>query len=311
MENNNTIQLIRLFWKYKFIIVSVTILSIAASIVFSSPWFIEPKYKSETIIYPSNLIPYSSETPTEQMLQLFRSDEIREGVIKKHQLIQHYIIDTNKLHYQTNLIREFEDNVSVKKTRYESVEVEVYDKDPDMARDIIFSMIDLFNLKVRKLQREKTREVLNIWEGRLKQKRTELDSLKSFMNTIREKSNILKYDLQVKEATRGYVSGNSRKASELLDQLELYGGEVQVLEDHLEKTMEDYNSIKLDYEKTLSDLTKELTYTNIVTNPVSSDMKSYPIRWLIVFCSFFASVFFTFIVVIFVEKYRNFKGTII
>jgi len=48
--------------------------TVALSIFFSSELFIKPKYKSTAIVYPSNLIPYSTESPTEQMIQLFGSE---------------------------------------------------------------------------------------------------------------------------------------------------------------------------------------------------------------------------------------------
>ena len=78
-------------WKKHFII--VTILSIAASAIFSSSFFIAPIYKSFAIVYPSNIIPYSNESPTEQLVQLLEATDIRESVIQKFNLAAHYNID--------------------------------------------------------------------------------------------------------------------------------------------------------------------------------------------------------------------------
>ena len=307
-QTYNSIKLIQLIFKWKFHFLIVIILAVVLSIVFSGPYFIKPKYKSYTIIYPSNLIPYSSETPTEQMLQLFRSDEIRDGIIKKFNLIQHYHIDTTKPYYYTTVMNEYEDNVTIEKTRYESVLIEVMDVDPVIARDIISEMIDLFNKKVRDMQRAKTREVIKIWQKLLVEKEQQIDSLEKRQDEIRKNYNILDYVMQTKEATRGYVSGGgSSKAGEILTNLRDYGGEYGLLQENLEKSTDAYNDIKLEYEKSMSDLTKELTYTNIVSEPIPADKKSYPVRWLIVLLSGLSSLFLTLLVIIIIEKYREFR----
>ena len=49
-------------WKKHFMI--ITAVSIVLSIVFSSSFFIKPVYKSFALVYPSNIIPYSDESPS-------------------------------------------------------------------------------------------------------------------------------------------------------------------------------------------------------------------------------------------------------
>ena len=72
--------------KYKIPLIVIAVLSIILSAVFSSEYFIKPKFKSTAIVYPSNLVPYSTESPTEQMLQLFESDDIRDELIRDFDL---------------------------------------------------------------------------------------------------------------------------------------------------------------------------------------------------------------------------------
>ena len=114
-NNMYLINLFRKWWKHLLII---TLTTAILSVLFSSPLFIRPKYKSYSTIYPSNLINYSNETVTEQMLQVFKSDDIRDTVLKKLNLIKHYEIDTLKPHYKTNLHKEWDANVTIHKTEY-------------------------------------------------------------------------------------------------------------------------------------------------------------------------------------------------
>ncbi|MFM7079592.1 MAG: hypothetical protein ACKOYC_07345, partial [Bacteroidota bacterium] len=92
--------IIRKYAKQLSIVAGSTIL---LSIVFSSEFFIKPKFKSTAIVYPSNLIPYSTESPTEQMIQLFGSDEIRDEIIKDFDLFKHYEVDTTSKYPLTTL----------------------------------------------------------------------------------------------------------------------------------------------------------------------------------------------------------------
>jgi hypothetical protein len=54
--------------RYRKPLIIIGVVSALAGVVFSMPYFMPPRFKSNAIIYPSNLISYSSESPTEQML---------------------------------------------------------------------------------------------------------------------------------------------------------------------------------------------------------------------------------------------------
>src|SRR6187455_1432831 len=127
----NTADIIRSVIKWKKHMIVIGILSLVASVIFSGPYFIKPRFKSYAVVYPSNLISYSNESPTEQMLQLFQSSEIRRRIIEVFQLKKHYEIDTlNNAHQYTDVIKAYEENVSIKQTEYESVQITVMDEDP-------------------------------------------------------------------------------------------------------------------------------------------------------------------------------------
>src|SRR3954468_8271203 len=145
-------------WKKQFIIVTIATTLISA--LFSSKWFIKPKYKSFAIVYPANLNPYSSESKSEQMMQLFESADIQNSVIKKFDLAKHYDIDTTKAAGMSQLMNEYESNISVSRTDYESILIKVLDTDPKIACDMVKEIINSFNEKAKTLQREQSKELL-------------------------------------------------------------------------------------------------------------------------------------------------------
>lgn len=312
MENVfSNIGLFKLILKWKIHLIVLIILTISLSVLFSSPWFIKPKYKSTAVLYPSNLIPYSSETPTELMLQLFRSDDIRDSLIKEFNLASHYGIDTEDQYHYTKLIKEFEGNIEIKKTEYESVIIEVFDTDPQMACNIVKEMVALFNLKARTLQREKANEVLVISKRQLDQKKAELDTLQKQITELRVEYGILDYTVQTKEVMKAYYkvvrgsSGNLDAIGGAVENLKSKGGDFILLNDMFDAASGIYNKLKEEYENALRDVTKELTYTNYVSAPVPADKKSYPIRWLIVSVSTITTLFLALLIIILIENVRR------
>ncbi|MCX6290290.1 MAG: hypothetical protein NT126_00830 [Bacteroidetes bacterium] len=75
----NSAEIIKSVIRWKWHLLTVAFISLAASVIFSGPSFIKPKFKSFAILYPSNLVTYSTESSTEQMLQLLQSSDVREA----------------------------------------------------------------------------------------------------------------------------------------------------------------------------------------------------------------------------------------
>jgi hypothetical protein len=161
------------------------------------------------------------------------------------------------------------------------------------------------------LQQGKTREILAIEEVRLMLKKQEVDSLEKLANEYRDKYGILDYDEQVKEFSRGYANaltqGKTQAINEnkrMLDILAQKGGDYVEINERLLKARGNYHDYLLNIENYKKDLLKTWTYENIVTSPVPADKKSYPIRWLIVLASVSATLFFSFIVLLFLGTER-------
>ena len=240
------------------------------------------------------------------MLQLAQSSDIRDKVIKDFNLFRHYDIDTLKnIHFRTDVIKMYEENVTIKKTEYESMEITVLDEDPVIASAMVDSIIHFFDVKARSLQAEKCVVVMIIAKNQLDQKLAQMDSMEERLRKYRTEYGILDYKEQSKEALRGYLrglsGGNPRAASEakvMLDALRDKGGEFNALNEHLWRVRGTYNDLKLVYENAVRDVTKKLTYANVVTRPQPSDKKAYPIRWLIVLISVGSSLFLAFMVLL-------------
>lgn len=282
--------------------------SIAAvlSIVLSGPTFMAPRYKSMATVYPVNLNSYSIETRTEQLLQLLESNSIRDSLIHRFDLAKVYEVDTAANGGYFALYNEFDERVDIDKTRYESVRIEIVDEDPVRARDMVSEMLRQVNLFARRLQREKSHEVLAIASRSLENERQKMDSVEAQLNVMRREAGLLSYDLQVKELTKGYVrmlgsgAGQAQKEQVLamIRELEEKGGEFKKLTDLSIYFRQNYDRLLTEHERVVNDVTKELTYTNVVVYPEVSDKKVYPVRWLIVSTTTMSALFLCFLLLV-------------
>ncbi|MBX2982124.1 MAG: hypothetical protein KF843_05615 [Flavobacteriales bacterium] len=282
-----TTALMRRHWR---VFALVAIVAIGVSAVLSGPWLLKPRFRSQAVVYPVNLNSYSIETRADQLLQLLESNSTRDSLIAKFQLAEHYRMDPTGRGDRNALYNMYSERVKIEKTRYESVDIRVTDEDPVLARDMVVEVLHQTDLLARRLQRANSKELLKIIRDGLASTQARMDSVENRLNQLRQSSGLLDYATQTKELTKGYmkaIAGNGGKApkeeiTSMLNELEKSGGEFQRL-DHLNTMLiEEYGRKQAEERQALMDVSKELTYTNVVVYPEVSDKKVYPIRWLIV-----------------------------
>jgi hypothetical protein len=295
-------------WKYHLTIIAVV--AILLSAFFSGPIFITPLFKSYAVMYPSNIAPYATENETEQMIQIFQSGDLRDTVIKKFNLAQHYGIDPNYKFYRSTMLWEWGNRVKVNKTPYEAVTLEVFDQDPVVANDIANTMIECYNLKVRNLHKEKFQEVVANYRGVWELKRKDLDSLKAAAEELGTKYGVLDFPNQTKEVMRAYLGSssqyNKKEAALLKKNLEEKGGEMMLLGELMKSESGTYSQYKLDFDRAIQNYNRQFTYVNLLNKPFPADKKSYPVRWIIILVSTLAAMFIAVMVIGVIED-RKFK----
>jgi len=119
--------------------------------ILTSSWVIKPQYESEVIIYvPLTIlsqqlnqqgIGFASDREIDWYIQILKSNQLTDSLIKKYDLFTYLNIDTSKLDSKNQLYRKMDSRITIDKTRYGSVSIRVRDNDAkraaDMANDII------------------------------------------------------------------------------------------------------------------------------------------------------------------------------
>ena len=280
--------------------------------VFSMPQFIPPKFKSEAIIYPANIGEYGGETEIEQMQQYLESNEIRDYIIAKFKLYDEYEIDSSGASSKTYVNQAYSENISFDETKFESIRITAISTDPVKARNIVVEIIDQLNKVIRRTQRAKYAEIVEIDKKMLDEKKNQLDSLEKLLASISTEYGILDYTTQSERVTEKYMdfllSGKKGKdyeeAKALYKNLEKYGRKFHDIYAQLNFVNEEYIKRLHRYENSVKDLNKFQTYSNVLVQPEVADKKTSPIRWLIVLSSIVAAVGFTFVLLL-IFGYQN------
>ena len=307
------IKIVRLLsGKWKHIAITAAI-SFIVSIVVTLPVFMKPKFKSESVVYPANLTPFSLESPTEQLMQLLQSRKLKLQVLRDQQLWKNYKLDTLDPMFEYYFIQIFDEHVKYSQTRYESVNIEVLDEDGNKARSINNSIINSVNQMVKKLHDDKTKEFSDMYEKQLTKKRKSIDSVDKILEEFRLKYGIMDYKIQVREASKNYYKGlangkSPQNMSYLKDELELLklnGGKFRILDEMIGNEIGEYEKIKKEYEDKIRDLNKKFSYTTVVADPNIPVKKAWPVRWLISLAFVFSSIFLASIYYIIVDRIKN------
>ena len=297
--NNKSIFTLINKWKKHLIIISIAAIIVGAVISF----LITPKFKSFAIVYPSSLSTLSDESETEQMLQIFQSTDVREEIFNSFDLATHYKIESDDPHKLSKLISIFESNISFKKTEFESVNIEVLDEDPQIASNIVDSILVFYNEKVEFLHKSKTKEFLTIKEWEINRKQNELDSLEKHLQEIRNKSGILDYKIQTKQVIKAVAQGHSSNQNTVFIQKLKENGVDYLKTDSLHwLAFGMVNKLKDIAHNLEKDLNKEISYSYVVSSPFPADKKTSPVRWLIVFFTLLSSLFMSIIFIGVIES---------
>ncbi|MEI6576861.1 MAG: hypothetical protein WCO63_11860 [Bacteroidota bacterium] len=309
MENffnyNNLLQII---WKWKKHLLVIAFLAALLSVFFSSKLFITPMFKSTGVVYPANVKPYSDESETEQLLQLINSREIRDSLINKFKLGEHYRLSPQDPHYYSILVYLYNSRVEVKKTEFESVVIEVSDSDPKQAADMVNEIIRMYDKKVRELQKDKFREVLNSCKIWVDLKHKELDSIQREIDIVSggkiAAADIGPEKLNVNQQQKFFTPEKDEflKGAKTVKGHSGSNGRLVMLLDLAQTEALAYSEFKLKYDQAILDYNREYTYTNVVSRPFPADKKSSPVTWLIVVMSVFSALFLSIFIISLIES---------
>lgn len=222
----NTLSILDFLINWRKPLIAVMSIALIASAVFSSPWFIKPKYKSTVVFFASNtasisrdllntegvskhdFMEFGEEDAADQLVQILQSESIRDSIVRKFNLMSHYDIDKESPLKNYYLNTEYEKNISFRRTEYMSVEIKVLDTDRDTAALIANEIARLLDQTKTQITRANANKALQIIEFQYKAKQTFVDSMNAQMRQLRAKG-IFDYATQIDNLNQAEVKAEN------------------------------------------------------------------------------------------------------
>ncbi len=330
MEYQST-NLVAFLYKWRKPLIILPLVAGVLAAIFSAPAFIPPKYKSTVIVFPSttnsvskailpqtgyadqDILEFGAEEEAEQLLQILNSDEIRDTMVERFNLMKHYDIDPESPFRMTELRETFSDNVEFRRTEFMSVEISVLDEDPDTAAMIANDISKILDRVKRRIQRERAYIGLQIVQGSYDQIKREAKTLEEGLKQLRQKgvhdyesqAAVYSEQLATSIVERGPNHSSTQALENKLDTLAKYGGRYVDMRDELELLKEEEIKIKTKLDQAKVDYNQNLPATFKVNSAYPAEKKTYPIRSLIVLISMMGTFVGTLVLILGLSAYKD------
>lgn len=344
-------------YKWRKPLILVTLSAIVLAVIFSSPFIIEPKYKARLVMYSTltyslsksllgdkyspDILQFGEEVQAEQLIQIINSDAVKNAIINKYDLVNHYEIDPKSKKMRSELLKTYDSNINVERTMLMSVKVEVLDKDPVIAASIANDISAYVDSAWNSITRARSVIAFSIIEREYFQHLNYISVIEDSLKRIAQLG-VYDYDTQSRmidreyykvvsdyheangslaELTRIYDNDNKavveakakkRGAEEAMKILEnkkaliaTYGSQYLHLKRLVTVNANKFGKVKKRYDEAKIDLDNSLPFKFVVNEAEVPDKKAYPIRWLIVVIAAISSFVLCLGVILLIDNIRE------
>ncbi len=318
-ERNNLV--VFLWRKRKPIIVITGIGGIIALVV---SFMITPLFLSTAIIYPTATstvsfdvqrnakaaaMDFGEDGQSEQMLQILKSSKIRDLVINRFDLMNHYEIKSNDPYKKYKLGKAYDEHIHFQRTKYSSIQIDVLDKNPQLAADIANKIVDLYDSVKNEMIKERTIPAFEInirkrkmLEQNIKELSTKLDTL-SVLGVVSSeaRANLFGAYLDSKNVDDKLFFKNK------IDVNLKYGAEYDALAMFLEEKMVKLSDFEAVFEQAESDAHADFNHKFVVEKAEKADKKNSPKKMLIVLIAMLATFIFSVFYFLIVDRIKELR----
>jgi LPS O-antigen subunit length determinant protein (WzzB/FepE family) len=323
-KNFNSDQLVSFLWKKRKTLIIITI---AAFIVSIGGSLLMPNYfMARAIVFPtqsnsvdfnsnsrSSVVEFGDEADAERLLQVLISPEIRDSLTVKHNLYNHYDIDSSENQAKFEFQKIYDGNVIFSRTRYNSINIDVYDKEPKKATDMANDIVRLVDTVMNRMIRERA-------VGPMYAVQYEVALIKEEMGDYSDKLKWLSDSGVVSKDARADLyanyftakkSGDSKTASEIkqkIDATQKFGSDYDIY-----SNLSEFFSLRYSNILDVNDQAKQYAHTNIQQTIRHSaaempDKKAKPKRSIIVIAATFSTLIFAIFLMLGLEKVKEIKA---
>jgi len=319
----DSIDLAVYIWKKRIPLLIITVIAAVVSIIASL--MIVPKFRSSVVIFPRSEASVSKsmlqlnyqldiqavgeEEQVEEIMQVLKSDKIRDKIIDKYNLMSHYNIDPESRYPLYKLHSYYESNVRVKRTEFNSIVVSVLDADPQMAADMANDIAMLVDTTIWEMKSQRARQASTYLELEMDSINQELAELKECIHSYNKKG-LINYDRQIERLIEAYgkaiVEGNNQAMKSIKEEMYYLGdytSEYMFCVGRYTYELERLSDIKTVYLQVKAASDSHISNIFILDKAYKADKKAYPNKSLIVIVSTLSAFVLALLCFLFFEKF--------
>jgi uncharacterized protein involved in exopolysaccharide biosynthesis len=289
--------LLAFLWKNRKVLVIITGVAFVVSVVVSL--LLTPLYLSTAVVFPtasSNVsfseqrnvkagsMDFGEEDQAEQLVQILSSSRIKDKIVAKYDLLNHYEIDPNDENKNFKLNEEYNDHFSFTRTKFGSIQIDVLDKDPELAAKMANDIVDLIDTVKNEMIRERTRPAFEINIRKMKQLEKDKDSVINRLDSL-AKLGVVSTDVRSNLFQALVDSKSPEEKRDIKAQIEAnmkFGSLFDALEHKRNEMIINIETFKVAYEQAESDANAQFNHKFVVEKAVVADKKEKPKRMIIV-----------------------------
>lgn len=290
--NRGVVEIVRILLKWRVLILVVTFLGIAGSVIVAL--MLPNYYKSTAVFYPQNLSVFDrgylfgteskekvqslfgDKQDVNRLLSIANSTELLSHLIDHYSLADHYGVDTNAKDWRYKVYREFEGNYKVLKSDLDNVELSIWDQNARLSSEMVNYMVGQIDQIYSSLVKQRNSQNVETVEAQVNRIQAELDTISDQLSGY-------------SDTTRSMYKMLAKRQGNLLEDLSYW------------KSLFNQYRAAADY---------NVSSLFIIEQAYPAERKDRPVRWLIVVSATLVAFFLSTIAAILFEKYKEIKAEI-
>ena len=309
-------------WAKRKILIIVTTAGLVVSTLVA--FLMTPLYRSTAIVFPAatstvsfseqrnakaSSMDFGEEEQAEQLIQILQSSKVRDKVVQQFDLTKHYNIDPSDANKHYKLVKEYNSHILFVRTRYGSIQIDVLDKDPQLAADMANKIVDLIDTVKNEMVMERTVPAFEINKRKKEQleadKKAVLDQLDSLaalgVVPLEGRANLFQAYVEAKNPED--KADFKRRIDINLEFGAVFDGLEYVRNEKIMKLAD----FALSYEQAESDANTQFNHKFIVERAVVADKKDKPKRLIIMLLSTFGTFVFMVFLLLIQDKIKELR----
>jgi len=318
-DRNN---LLLFLWRNRKTVILITSTTALVAVIISL--LMTPLFRSTAIVFPAatstvsfseqrnakaSSMDFGEEEQAEQLIQILQSARIRNRIVQKFDLMEHYEIASDDPNKNYKLGKEYNNHITFTRTRYGSIEISVLDRDKQLAANIANKIVQLIDTVKNEMVQERTIPAFQISQRKkdlLEQDIStiliELDSLSKLgVVSIEGRANLFQAYNESKNAVdRAFFKDK-------IDVNQKYGARFDGLEELRDEKLTKVAKFEDAYDQAESDANTLFNHKFVVEPAVIADKKDKPKRMIIVLIAMIGGFVFSIFALLIRSRIRELR----